>query len=100
MTKIESKLDGQSLIAYRLLQEAINDEGELKKGKGAPDCPVVPMETWRQRCYGGGVTTAKGKDSKRKAFDRAYKNLMWKYKLVRVWEDFVFLYGFAPRAKF
>ena len=89
ITKIEFKLDGQSATAYRLLKEAIADEGEIKTGPGFPNCPVVSIETWRRYCYAGGITDAKGKDAKKKALVRARKSLQFTHRLIRVWEDWV-----------
>jgi hypothetical protein len=70
----KAKLTAADRRAYDLLVKAVNDGGRsppaslmLPHGVGR----VVSLETWKDTCRRGSLTSGDGKDAFRKAFDRA-----------------------------
>lgn len=95
--RTKSKMSGMSgpqRTALEMLERAIIDTG--KPSPASTDIPsgvlVVPLKSWRTNCFRSSAICGEGtgEDAKRKAFERAAKNLQDR-KIVGIWDNFVWI---------
>lgn len=79
---------GPSLIAMDTLDTLIPEKGQVYLGPTRPGSKAVTVADWRVACDAAPLTTSREKDSIRKAFNRAKKDLEAK-RLIVVRDDLV-----------
>lgn len=79
---------GPSLVAMETLDRLIAETGQVVPGPTHPGGKAVPLDDWRAACEAAGLTRSAEKDSIRKAFNRARKDLEDK-RLVCIRDGFV-----------
>ena len=86
------RITGAAKIALDFLQKAIDDAGEPAPASNhiPRTIRVVRGSLWRAYCDKGSLTTSDKKDSKDKAFNRAYHRLQ-ELGAIGVWTDLVWI---------
>ena len=91
------KLRQVSVTCFSVLKKMTNPCGvvpndELKAALGLDVPPlVVPKEKWKDECIAAGISKATGDDATRKAFGRAFDQLVKEANLVGTYGDYVWV---------
>lgn len=70
-----AKVSGQKQTALQALTQAIKEHGRTLDGPEYPDEPVVSSKRWRETCDANSLSSGEG-DARKRAFNRAKKNLL------------------------
>ena len=79
---------GQAAFALQQLHNCLAEEGKpATGGRGQPGhLTVVPVMSWRARCYAAGIGGGDSAEARKKAFQRAYAKLL-ELKAIAAWND-------------
>jgi AAA domain len=91
-TTAQPKLAGATGIAFKLLQQAVDEAGEIPPASNhiPGQTRTTTLATWRRYCYQGTVAESDNPDARQKAFVRASRKLQ-STGMIGIWGEFVWI---------